>query len=436
MRIKKLSKLTAIVVLLSVTISVFMITSERTEGQNVEGPMILNDTKLHMIAGMQLTPLAPENTDEWQAVAIPNGFIKDGLFGWNLLPIGHTYWKDVGTWSSEPLRDTINLGGKVTVMIFATREEGSGSVSSDFIFDIMRGSEPILTIESYSNRIQEGVDNKIEASGFFPAANDTTVESNTVIQLRIRARCNGGAILKFGSSKLDSGFTFGSNSLEIIGAKINQKQIAVEYNDAFMVPWTKLYTQVIVNGIIQPNTDLSTQSNTINRTREILWERENPPGDYELETSISYDPTGQNNLTEKFNLKILEPEVSRYQKFKDFLDSYLWIFILIVAIIILPWMAARWRKRVWKKRFKELPPHDPELSRSKKKGMWKKLKKERKAQRKKKKQENKEKREREREDGKFSLFSKPPDERRGQRKSSRPPIQAEVLSEPSEELEL
>ncbi|MEA3559409.1 MAG: hypothetical protein U9R75_09180 [Candidatus Thermoplasmatota archaeon] len=434
MRMKMFSYLTVVIVLMMISPVAFLIITENVNGQDIGGPMILNDTTLHLIEGMQMSPLAPE-TDEWQAVVIPNGFVRDGFFGYSILPIGHVYWKPVGTWSTEPTRSAINLGGKVTITIFATREEGSGSVNSDFIFKIMRGNEPILQIDKMSCRITEGVDNKIEATGFFRAANDTVIESDTTIQLEVSARCNGGAIMKFGSTTVDSGFTFGSNSLEIIGAKMTKNHVVMEYRDAFMVPWIRLYTQIILNDVIQPNTQ-RVNERTVNRTMEIHWERDNTPGDYVVETSISYDYTGQQNITGKYNLKVPQQHVSDLQEFKNFMNKYLWVFLLIISIILFPYVTAKWRKRVWRKRFRELQPHDNKLPKSKKKEMWKKMKQTRKTKRKEKRKEEREHREKERDEGKFSLFSKPREEGVRHPKRNTPLIQAEVLSEPDSELEL
>ena len=79
--------------------------------------------------------------------------------------------------------------------------------------------------------------------------------------------------------------------------------------------------------------------------------------------------------------------------------------------------------------------HDDNMPKSKKKDMWKKMNRARKMKRRERRQEDKDRKEKMRDEGKFSLFARPLDEERP-RKRRRPPVQAEVLSEPSDELEL
>ncbi|MFW3145447.1 MAG: hypothetical protein ACMUIE_01385 [Thermoplasmatota archaeon] len=412
--------------------------ADEGEAQDPGQPMMLNDMRLHLREGMTMSPIAPESQDEFQAISIPNGFIRDGFFGWNLLPIGHVYWQPVGTWSTDPLKGTINLGGKVTVTIFATREEGSGNVNSDFLFEILRGSEPLIQLTTSAN-IQDGIDNKIEATGWFPAANDTTVEANTQLSLRITARCNGGAIMKYGSTTVDSGISFGSNALSIKNLFMDRKYITLEYTDAFMAPWINLYTQLKVNEIVQPDSQnaVTTQWNTLNRSRELIWERDSPPGNYLVEISISYDYTGAQNITEQRALIVQKPKESSLEHMKHLLGRYKYVILAVIAIIAVPWGLSRWRKGVWKRRFRELPHEFRELPKGKKKALWKKAKKDRTEKRKDLKKEERERREKEREEGKFSLFKRPDEKReRIPRRRHGRPIEAEVLSEDAGDLEL
>jgi hypothetical protein len=323
----------AVVILATILPVALFMMADDAEGQE-PGPMLLNEMLLYMKEGMGMSPLPPESQDEYQAISIPNGFVRDGLFGYNLLPIGHTYWKDVGEWKTEPIRETINLGGRVEVTIYATREEGSGSVSSDFLFYIMRGTEPLLQLEAMNLRINEGVDNRISAVGWFPSNNDTTIEAGTQVSLMIKARCNGGAIMKFGSSTVPSGFSFGSNALQIMNVFMDKEKITVEYKDAFMVPWIKLYTQVRIDQVIQANHEMSSEMNSINRTREIMWNRENSPDTYEVFVSMSYHYTGEFNISETRTLKVEKPHVSDLQAFKNFINRWFLFFAIVVIVIV------------------------------------------------------------------------------------------------------
>ena len=347
------------------------------EAQEPGQPMELNTMKMFLSEGMSMTPLPPEST-EYQAVAIPNGFVRDGFRGYGILPIGHTYWMDVGMWETQLLRETIFLGGEVRIVVYATREADSGSVTCDFMFSIMRGTELLLQVSAMNKLINDGVDNRIEAIDHFPIGNDTTIDAGTKLTLAISARCQGGAIMKFGSTDLDAGFTFGSNALEIQNLFMDKEKITVEYKDAFWVPWIQLYTEIKVDGVIQPNEQIMSEMNTINRTREIIWERESPAATYEVFISMSYHYSGTNNISMTKQLTVIKPKVSNIEAIKDFIGQS-FIYFLLVAIIIASIVAlAKYRGSVWRKRFRELPSGAQELSKHKKKRAWKMSRKERK----------------------------------------------------------
>jgi len=414
-----------------------IVMSEESVAQSASEPMMLNPIKIYLGEGMSMTPLPPESADEFQSIVIPNGFIKDGFFGFGLLPVGHTSYRAVGEWRSEPLRETINLGGKVEISIFGTRDEGSGSVSSDFIFEVLRGSEPLTQLSVMSQRINEGIDTRISATGWFPSNNDTTVEAGTTISLRIQARCQGGAIMKYGSSDVDSGIEFSSNSLSIQNIYMDKEKVTVEYKDAFMVPWIKLYTEIRINQIIQPNIQMQSQMNTINRTREIIWERESPAGTYQIDASLSYSPMGDRNVSYQAMLKVIEPEVSFGKKIRSLISDWLWLLVLLVVVVVALVFISKQRKKTWKRRFRELPPAAGSLKLKQKKKAWKRAEKEkRKFERERRKVEKEEDSEEyEGEEG-YSLFKKKK-AKRGPVTTRTPRVKAVALSiDSSEELEL
>jgi hypothetical protein len=386
-------------VLLAITfVNGSAVSSAQEPGQSLS----LDEMTLYLEEGMGMSPLPPESGEEYQAISIPNGFVKKGLFNRNILPVGTTYWKDVGMWSTQPLRETINLGGEVEVVIYATREEGSDSVNSDFEFIILRGTEPLLVLGVTNQRIDDGVDNRITASDWFPSNNDTTVKAGTTISILIRAKCNGGAILKFGSSDVASGFHFGSNALQIQNIFMDNERITVEYQDAFMVPWIKLFTELRVNSIIQSNYEVGSEINTANRTRELIWDRESVPGQYEVFISLSYNYLGENNISYMRNLKVEEPHISGIQKFRNFVDL-VFPYILITGILSVSFIfMTKMRKKIWRKRINDLPEPVKDLSYPKKKKEWKKMNKANKRRKMEQRRIDRERREREG----FSLFKR------------------------------
>jgi len=366
----------SILLALLLLIGIFIPLSSNVEGQEI-APMELNPTHLYFAEGMEMTPLTPESTDEYQAVTIPNGFIRDGFRGLSILPVGHTYWKSVGTWYTQPLKKRINLGGKAEVTVYAFKEESDGgSPSSDFTFEILRGEQVLLSIYVPNIRITEGQDIKIVGSGSFPPGNDTTIEPGMSLSLRITARCNGGgAVLKFGSKTYDSGVTFGSNALEIHDVKIDKHHVILEYKDAFMAPWTKLYKMLLLNGVIIPNDDVSSEMNAANMTRELHWERRNGPGDYELLVSIGYSP--EQNISRQAFLKITDAKTAwfKFSNIGAMVSNNIPVLALIIIMLAAVAMYGRHRGRVWDRRIRRLPPEVARKQRGEAKRYWKEMRK-------------------------------------------------------------
>jgi hypothetical protein len=170
--------------------------------------------------------------------------------------------------------------------------------------------------------------------------------------------------------------------------------------------------------------------NSINRTREIIWERESSPDDYEVFVSMSYHYTGEYNISEVRTLKVEKPYVSDFQLFKNFLNQwFLVIFIILIGIISLV-LYTKHRKKLWKKRFRSLPEPIQEMSHHKKKKAWKRNYKDNKKIERDRRKEEKERKEEEEED--FSLFKKK-QKREPRRK---PSVSLNLPSETAEEIEL
>jgi hypothetical protein len=372
----KITALTLMAAMMAILFVGTLIPLEDTaEGQVGIPPLELNMMSIYMVEGMELNPAPLEATDEYQAVSIPNGFIRDGFRGFNILPVGHTYWKAVGTWYTQPLKQKINLGGRAEVDIIAYKEvTGEGSPNCDFRFEVMRGNEVLLDLYQGGVRITEGVDTKVTVAGSFPPGNDTTIEAGTSLAIRITARCNGGgAIIKFGSKSYPSGISFGSNALEIRNMMISKKHFVLEYKDAFMVPWTKLHAQLYINKELIPNDEVTSMMNSVNTTRELHWEIKNKPGDYEAFASIGYLP--EQNISEQRFLEINENKEDWYEleNLGKVFRNNLAIVVLIVLIFVSLIMYGRHRKRTWSRRFKDLPSDLRKKDRSSRKDAWKEL---------------------------------------------------------------
>ncbi len=332
-------------------------------------PPQLNPMKLYMMEGMSLEPLKSQVADEFQAVTIPDGFVRDGLRGFGIIPLGHTYWKPVGTWYSQSVRQRINLGGQMEIGIWCTNTDRT--VSSDFIFQLMRDDSVLLQASVSGARINMGQDTLIIARASFPPGNDTTIDPGSVISLYIQARCNGGATLKFGSSSLDSGFSFDSNSLSIHDVRITKENVILEYKDAFMAPWTKIFTQVMVNKLIVPNEKLTSLSNSLNLSREIYWERDNRIGqDIEVFVTIGYSP--ELNISETKMLKITHR--SKPTDLKAIAFTILKVVVVLGLIVVGVVLVSTMNRRMWNKRFQRLPEDKRDGSYKERKAAWRDIK--------------------------------------------------------------
>ncbi len=363
-----------ITILTALLLGVLIPTDNIADGQATQ-PMQLNMMNLYMVEGMELNPAALEATDEHQAVSIPNGFIRDGFRGFNILPVGHTYWKAVGTWYTQPLKQKVNLGGRAEVNIIAFKEmTGDGSPNCDFRFEIMRGNEVLLDLYQGGIRITEGQDVKVTVAASFPPGNDTTVEAGTSLALRVTARCNGGgAVIKFGSKTYPSGITFGSNALEIRNMLMNKNHFVLEYKDAFMVPWTQLHTQLYINKELIPNEDVTSMMNAQNTTRELHWERKSKPGDYEVFVSIGY--LHEQNISQQRFLEINEVKKDWYEleNVGKMVTNHFGVVVLIILFLAAMIMYGRHRRRMWKRRLQQLPPPLKKKEKGERKEAWKEL---------------------------------------------------------------
>jgi hypothetical protein len=352
--------------------------------------MVLTEGRMYLKESMSMDPVPPDVNDEYQTVSIPNGFIRDGFFGYGLLPIGHTYWRDVGIWTTQPMRHRINLGGTVEINVYAAKE--GGSVTVDFQFQILRQdeAEPMIQLVASNEYIQGGADaTQITAIGSFPPGNDTTVEADTQLVFKVRARANipdGSATLRFGSTQAPSGFTFGSNSLQAHALYMSKEAITFEYKDAFMIPWVNMHTAIYLDGTEQTQSQLTSQMNIENQTRMIIYPLESKSGEYTLLASIAYDPSGFGNVSIQSFSKLEDPKTNLGAFVKNFISQSIQWLIILALIFASIFGLAYWRGRVWKRRFIVMPPDAQSLPKSKKKKLWKanrkKMKLERKERRK------------------------------------------------------
>ncbi len=399
--------LTMGIALVLMPLVILLLPEEASAQDDIILPNELNESVMSLREGTAMSPEGLDPRAEPQAIIIPNGYRATGLFGYGIITrIGRTEWVEVGSWHTQPLRERLYLGGKAEFTIFAYNEERS--VDCDIEFSIGRANEaqPLASVVT-SQRVAAGTDRTpITAILQFPAGNDTTIEAGSEMVFRIKARCNGGAIMSYGNSDYPSGFSFFSNALTIHSLYMDREKVTMEYKDAFMVNYARIITVLTVDREIIPNMHLDTQINSFNNTREMIWHHESGFGDHEIIVSISYDPTGLRNVSLVQTINLPKPIVDDLQLVVNILKGNLNWIIFIIIIIVAIVLYSKHRKKVWKRRFKTLDPSSASLSKHKKKKMWKRMKKDRRRATKVHKMEEKERDEKEHEEDGFSIFKK------------------------------
>jgi len=360
-----------------------------------------------------LSPEVPDVGTNDLTATIPDGFVRDGPFGRGLLPfLGHVEWREVGVWTSQPLKETINIGQTVTIKMWAQGKPGvQNQVSCDFEFILTRADEANAIVQLNINNvaIPNGVDGGYVSFTTFqtlPYGNATQIEANSQLSLRVRARCNGGAILVYGSPSHDSGFELYSNSLKPHVMVMNRESVSMEYKDAFLVPYTKINKRLLVNDFQVDNKELESDYNSENQTRILIWPVSNNPGSYEVSISLSYDLTGERNVSISETLTVRVKKIDATIAIWNFLKSsipYLLVIALVVAGLV---VYNKHRKKVWRRRVKKLPETDRNLSFHKQKKAWKKHVKEEKLKRRADRKERLRRLEDEEAEAGFSLFKR------------------------------
>jgi hypothetical protein len=375
--IKKLLflQISAILILIS-----FSILISPAEGQELEQGKELNEMTLHLSEGMTLSPLDPPETDVYSAVAIPNGYRQTGFRGYGIIPVGSTIWIEVGTWYTEPLKNEINLGGTVKVEAIAYKEASDQvTPNCQFRFQIRKESEVLMEITTQTYNIPLETKLRVGGTGNFPPGNDTTVEAGVRLSFKIYAKSNGGgAALRFGTREYDSKFIFSSNALEINTVYMTKEEVIMEYRDAFMVPWTQLHVLIEIDRVKIPNQDMSSIMNSLNYTREIHWERKSSPGEYTVFTSIGY--TMDQNLSQQRVVEITQKRQSWFEieNIQNLLSGNIFVIAIIVIVLAVVFLFIRYRKQVWKRRFRRLPPDIQLKDKKEKRRAWKDMAKVRK----------------------------------------------------------
>jgi uncharacterized membrane protein YuzA (DUF378 family) len=337
----------------------------------------LNWLYMYMRDSTGMSPEAPDIQQPELTATIPNGFVKDGPLGKGWLPfMGHVYWRDVGTWNTDPVKNTINLGGEVRIVMYVRGSSGSqNAINCDFIFIISRAGEstPILQLQRNNVNIPRAADEPamFETVGSFPFTNDTTIKAGTAMSLNIQARCSGGGILVYGSQIYKSGFSFSANSLYPHQLILSKEGAGIEYKDAFLVPWMKLQRRMVVDELVLDNQLQTTEINSANQTRILFWPAIIEPGDHDVLVSLCYDSTGLGNVSATSIIKITVKQRDLSAVVWGIIKTIIYVLLGIAAIVILLMVYRAHRVKVWKRRFRALPEEERSLSMKQRKSAWK-----------------------------------------------------------------
>jgi len=300
-------------------------------------PTQLNRIYLFMDEGMSLSPIPPDDPTG-ETLFIPDGFVGDGFGGYGILPVGSVEWREVGTWSSVRLSESILLGGKATFTIWAYNK--GNATTSDFEFQICKRAEenPLVMIRVDNIRISGDptVPTKVSGSVNFPPGNDTSIESGGSIELKLRARCNGGATLLFGTDEYPSGVEFNTNSLVISSIEYYDERLSFQYTDAFRAPWTRLTIQFVIDGIPLDNEGYTTEMDNLNQTRWITVENVRMNDDFNVLVKISYGQVNCDCIEAEKKIEIDDEKEEEVQLLTSlrlpivFISVIMTLFILVI----------------------------------------------------------------------------------------------------------
>jgi len=294
-------------------------------------PRILQTVNIYVNVDGELTPEVPdERQTDPQVRGIPSKYTRTGLFGLGILPFIQMEWAIVGKFESKPLRQPMYMGGRITFVMWA--KTNTGSATSDFRFTLFREGEELVRVDVQDQNIaSEPV--RITAVGSLGQQNDTFMPAGTRLILQIEARTQyDNAVMLYGTSRYNTGFTFNANPLDILTATMSKKSVSMEYTDAFNVPVNRMFYQCLIDGYILSAHRIETEMNTTSFAWKVNWIYPMDPGDHHVEIRVGYDPSGAGNVTEFFDLTLRIVKESRFVKFVR-TNSTSIIGVLILLII-------------------------------------------------------------------------------------------------------
>lgn len=297
-------------------------------------PRILQTVNVYINAEGELTPEYPdERITDPQVKGIPSKYTRTGLFGLGILPFIQMEWALVGKFESKPLRQPMYMGGRITFVMWA--KTNSGSAVSDFRFTLFREGEELVRVEVQNQNIaSEPV--RITAVGSLGQQNDTYMPAGTRLILQIESRTQyDNAVMLYGTSRYNTGFTFNANPLDILTASMTTKSVSMEYTDSFNVPVNKMFYQCLIDGYVLSAHRIETEMNTTIFSWKVTWFYPMDPGDHHLEFHVSYDPSGQGNVTEFFDLSL---KVVRENRFMTFIRTHSTSLIGVIIILIIAYV--------------------------------------------------------------------------------------------------
>ncbi len=275
--------------------------------------------------------LSPEALDDEnvETSPCPNGFVRTGLFGFGVAPIGVQEWRDIGDWESSSLGRDLNIASSAEFQLYAT---STSYDPMDFNVTVFVGDRPIGTGMAESVGIEGGQTNLVSIPVKFQGI--SAISSGQTIRIHLQSRYAGsddGSIcsIQYGSKEAPTGLKLTSDAINILDASACHKSVKLQYTEAFRVPNSLLNTEAKVDNIrIEENPDFSVEEGT----NIAEWEKGVSAGTHAIEISISYGEGNTSWMITK-NVNVAEPPTAG---FVGALMNWLWLIIVAaVAVVVL-----------------------------------------------------------------------------------------------------
>lgn len=283
----------------------------------------IQSINLYMMGSYSLTAEPSENGTQRKEVLLPKGWV---CAAWSpRCQFGSAIWMDVGTWKTESLADTINLGGEVTAVVFVQNTGQYTPGTSDLEFSIIYQGAALASKVVTANLRSEGSIERIEVK---MSINGTpSFQRGDTISLKIRCMiAMDGSRMYFGSPDAPSMLILRGDAIRINDVHGCQKTVFASFKEAMGVRWNSPAMMgkmtAYIDGI--PILDVEPDVSPGDDGMEVTWKKGVRPGSHKIKVSLTYD--GSSTWVMEKSVNIPEPGLD--------IMAFMPVFIVLLIVII------------------------------------------------------------------------------------------------------